>query len=185
MISKFEIEQRISDNARQRKLTPGIDKLEPLVPVKISPDFLEADAFSELRISWFKKWPFLAVALFLIVAIFQMVAHLDIYQYRNLFILVSSILTTCWVIWKFVDNRVILKITPEGLTVFPSVFNRWQDIEYLYFHTNDESDDSDGRIYLVINSKSCQDYKINVGELAWPVEKLGRTLYQCMRKYKK
>lgn len=181
MATKFEIEQRIIDNARQRKLGQCDHKLEYLVPVKISEEFLDSDAFSSLKNSWAKKSLNFVFGMMFVAAIIKVMSDPD--ETWTAAMLLGSICGGLWFFWKFLDNRVIIKIEPKGLTIHPSIFNEWKDIEYLYFCTRYDSESTESRVYLVVNSRACIDCEVRVDELQWPLEKLGRTLYQCMRKF--
>ncbi|MBX2970060.1 MAG: hypothetical protein KF803_11875 [Cyclobacteriaceae bacterium] len=185
MATKFELEQKIIDNSRQRRQNQNIDKLEFLVPVKVSDEFLESSSFSTSRNSWSKKSLYLIIGIVHFVAIYQVAVKFELNQVWHGISLGVFGLSGAWFLWKFFENRPILKIKPEGLTIYPRIFNKWKDIEYLYFHTKYDDEGSVTGIYLVVNLKTSSYHEIMISDLGWSVEKLGRTLYQCMRRYGK
>lgn len=181
MATKFEIERRIIDNARQRKLRAEIDELDYLVPVKISDEYLDLNSFSTLRNSWKKKSIHFIPAVLLIILIYQIVIRFEFSEsWFGIGLLSLSVVPF---FRKLFENKPILKISPEGLTIYPDVFNKWSEIEYLYFHTKYDNEGSESGVFLVLNSKTLSDYEVLVSDLQWPLEKLGVTLYQCMRRY--
>ncbi len=122
MVTRFEIEQRIQDNFRKRKLTPNIDKLEFLVPVKFSDDFLDLHSYKRLRNARAQKWYYLVISILHAPVIYQLMLHLNwtsIGIWSNL-VLVSF--TCIWFLWMFIESKIVLMIAPEGLTIYPNTF---------------------------------------------------------------
>jgi glucan phosphoethanolaminetransferase (alkaline phosphatase superfamily) len=84
---------------------------------------------------------------------------------------------------KFLANKSVLEFSSVGLTLDGSIFNKWEDIEFLYFKTKYDGNNSYEGTYLVEKLKNGKEHELQIDDLPWSTDQLGRILYQCMKRY--
>lgn len=186
MINKFEIKQQIKDNIRLRKRGGGLDKLDFLLPVGFSNDSFELGEDIVLKNSWKKKILNYLLYIILITGIVSWaIVEMDADDRRIWLLVVLFIIITIPYFTKFLESKVILKITDKGLFIGYEIFCKWSDVGYLHFKTKYGPEGEFDGTYLIITLKNNTEEEVLISDLSWSKDKLGMILYQSMRKYAK
>jgi|GEM_PF-6454200 len=188
MTGKEEIKRRIIENINQEKRDyyNSLDRLEFLITSNIpESDLFELNGSIRLKNSWTKKTVnYLFMGLGCCFMIYMMVRRFDFNEWWLWWVFILMISATITSFSKLFENKVILEISPEGLTFGDYAFNKWENIEYLYYKTKYDGDGNFNGTYLVKELKNGYEHEIMISNLPWSTEELGRTLYQCMKKYR-
>jgi hypothetical protein len=187
MTGKEEIKERILENINQKKRDyyNSLDRLDFLITSNVlESDLFELNGSIKLKNSWWKKTVnYLLWGLGCCFMVYMMIRHLNFDEWWQWMALLIMIIITIQFFVDFFENKVILEISPEGLTFDDYVFNKWEDIEYLYYKTEDGEGYFKGA-YLVKKLKIGYEHEIKISDLSWSTEQLGSALYQCMKKYR-
>jgi len=185
-LARNAVRQKILENMRDHKKTSGNsgDKLQFLVtikPTELPPEIKDPII---LQNSWKKKtFNHLVIAMLTSYLLYEMFLHFDFSQWWQFIVVAFMFGVTILYLLRFFENRVILEISADGLTLDNYIFTRWGEIEYLYYKTKyDGEGDFDG-VYLVKKLKVDIEHEVRIDNLPWSIEQLGEALYHCMRRY--
>jgi hypothetical protein len=187
MTPKEAIKSKIKDNFIQRDVNRlnSVDKLEFLVDEreKRISQFELSDS-TVLKNSWRKKASNnLIGAIGGAVLTYAMLRYFNFDKWWTWAILIITILGTISFVVSLFETKIVLEIATNGLTLDNHVFNKWEDIEYLYYKTVYDGNGQLDGLYLVEKLKNGHEHNIRVDSLPWTKEKLGETLYHYMKKY--
>lgn len=188
-MEKDALKRKIIDNINQRRRDPhnNLDRLEFLITAKVTEStFFELKEPIKLKNSWKKKvGNYLVMALASSFLIYGTIKYSGLGQWWQWVILLIIIVGAFSFFVKFFEDKVILEISSSGLLLDNYVFNKWTDIEFLYYKTKYDGDGNNDGTYLIERLKNGYEHELMISDLPWSTEKLGRMLYQCMKRYGK
>ncbi|MEJ1237407.1 hypothetical protein WBG78_04700 [Chryseolinea sp. T2] len=187
MRERNSVKKAIIENIDQKRRDPksNLDRLEFLINSVPDSDTFELEEPILLRNSWRKKAAnYLWLALFGCFFIYSMFKYgFNFNSWWSWIILVLVLIATITLFRQFFENKLILEISSEGLTIDDYIFNKWPDIEFLYFKTEYNGEGEFVGTYLVEKLKNEYEHQVLISDLVWSKEELGEMLYRCMRRY--
>ena len=189
MREKDAIRQAIIKNIEEKKRDPNsnLDSLEFLITSKVTEsDFFELSEPIILKNSWRNKTAnYLITALGISFLIYWIIKNSDFRKWWLWFVLILMIIGGISSFVRFFENKIVIEISAAGLTFENYVFNKWDEIEFLYFKTKYDGNGNYDGTYLVEKLKNGYEHELMISDLPWSTDELGRTLYQCMKRYGK
>lgn len=187
MTEREIIKNKIQENIIQRDLQPfsNRDKLEFLVDDRERRiNQFELNESITLKNSWRKKGlNYLIFAIATSFFIYAMIKSFDFDKWWSWLILLLMIAGAISFFVSFFENKVVLQMNLNGLSLNSHGFNEWKDIEYLYYKTVYDGDGGFDGLYLVEKLKNGNQHEVRIDNLPWTKEKLGLTLYHYMKRH--
>lgn len=186
-MKKEEIKKMILDNMRQSVRNPNgtYDQLSFLTTTTVTGSaFFELKEPIVLRNSFKKK-----IENYLLLAVVQCGMIYGFFKYspiKELWSwLVVGLLIAAAILYfiRFFENKLIIEISSKGLTIDENIFNKWSDIEYLYFKMKYVGDGEFDGAFLVERLKNGYEHEVLIKDLSWSTNELGTMLYKCIKRY--